>query len=76
MGTSGNSIAPYTRGGLIESIATAAALAQTANTDVEYMHWDNRRTELEKKAGAISDQEMDTIVKIARTKMEAYGATV
>lgn len=46
-----NTNSPYTRSGLIESIATAAALAQTANTDTEYLHWDNRRADLEKKAG-------------------------
>lgn len=34
---------PGTRGGLIESIAVASALAWTAETDAEFIHWDNRR---------------------------------
>ena len=67
---------PGTRGGLIESIAVASALAWTANTDAEYMHWDNRRAELEKYAGCITDAEMATITRISIAKRDAYDSTV
>jgi hypothetical protein len=64
---------PGTRAGLIESIATAQALAWTANTDREYMHWDNRRAELEAKAGTLTEEETNTVVRICGEKRMAYG---
>ena len=63
---------PGTRAGLIEGIAVAAALAQTADTDDEYMHWDNRRAELEMYAGTITEDEMASITRIALARQDSY----
>lgn len=66
---------PGTREGLIDSIATAQALAWTATTEGEYLHWDGRRAELEEKAGKITDAEMDQITTLVAAKRKAYGDT-
>jgi hypothetical protein len=75
LGGKGREPATGTRAGLIEAIAVASALAWTANTDTEYMHWDNRRADLEKYAGSITDGEMATITRISIAKQDAYNST-
>jgi IS5 family transposase len=67
------SIAPWTRGGLLEAIATSAALARTATTDGESLHWRARRAELEEKAGALSERERETFAVILAQKLREYG---
>lgn len=64
---------PGTRDGLLDSIATAQALAWMADTEPEYLHWDARRAELEGKAGKITDAEMESIVRLVADKRKAYG---
>ena len=67
-----NSMAPYTRPALLESIGVANALALTSDTTSEYLHWEAREMELRAKAGHITPAENETIAKISRQKREVY----
>ncbi len=67
------SIAPYTRPGLLESIATANALALSSNNTPEYLHWESRETELRGKAGHITPSENEVIAKLSSQKLEVYS---
>lgn len=67
------SIAPYTRPGLLESIAIANALALSSNNTPAYSHWESRETELRDKAGHITPDENEVIAKISRQKRRVYA---
>lgn len=66
----------YTRPALLESIATVHALANTANSNSEYLHWAAREYDLRTQAGTITEAEEATINKIAQTKVDEYNTEV
>jgi hypothetical protein len=69
-----NHIAPYTRNGLLESIAVANALALSTTNTAEYLHWEAREMELRGKAGQITPLENEQIAAMSRTRRHVYGA--
>ena len=65
--------APYTRQALLESIATADALASTARTAAEYALWSNRSMELRQKAQPTTVAEEDAIEAVFQSKIATYA---
>jgi hypothetical protein len=62
------------REALIAQIATVEALARTAASTEESLHWDARRAELEQKAGALSESERAMVASILRQKILEYDS--
>lgn len=66
-------IAPYkSRAALVEAIGTVGALAETATSTDEYLHWSERRAQLIARAGGLTDTEAAAADGIQAAKIAEY----
>lgn len=68
-----NRLAPYrSRGAVLEAIGTAAALAETANSTDEHLHWSSRASELRARLDTLTEAEERTLEAVKAGRVAIY----